>query len=360
MHSSINDQMPADGVNVEADTAISSQTQSKPQPTIAILRLPDVFELANHLRLLDAIVILKHTIYDQGEEKGMEGVQAWEQFCQAASEKFLEWSENVDVSMETIPTPQLDILMVWQSFMLNTSAYAQFEKQDLRGRMAGKGIDWQDLKFKLDSVLDEIADLALSWKDSEMTPPPKLQDSSINTDFDMVAAVQRQLKFAEKMYGAQWRNKTTVNGFLEAAIHRYKEFFTLIAENPGVGMHTHQLSPKRYASYSRHMTNGRFVVHDDNLDETSLEQSALTTEKLYFEKYGVPYKPWKRRGKAGGDANAPEHPSTCSGGRCTSTGCSSGGCNSGCGSSCAGQICRNHCREACGYNNVCGACDTKE
>lgn len=65
---------------------------------------------------------------------------------------------------------------------------------------------------------------------------PKPRDSSAITDFDLVAAVQRQLKFAEKMHDAQWRHKTTRDDFLDSAIARYEEFFTMIAENPSVCM----------------------------------------------------------------------------------------------------------------------------
>lgn len=38
------------------------------------------------------------------------------------------------------------------------------------------------------------------------------------------------------------------------------------------------------------MTNGRFVHHDDNIDESSLEEASHNAEELYFAKYGVPYK----------------------------------------------------------------------
>lgn len=52
----------------------------------------------------------------------------------------------------------------------------------------------------------------------------------------MVAAVQRQLRFAEKVYYARWRSPDTINDFLDTAIGSYKKFFALIAENPGVGL----------------------------------------------------------------------------------------------------------------------------
>ena len=136
--------------------------------------------------------------------------------------------------------------------------------------------------------------------------------------------------------------------------------------------HTHQLSPKRYRTYSRHMANGRFVHHDDNLDEGTLEAASRNAEKLYFARYGVPHKrsmcfadssrpvcfgdPSSREGLGAeaGVAVKPTDPSGCSSGcgsRCSTA------CRSGCQTYCRGGLCRDQCRAACGY--VCGACDTK-
>lgn len=115
------------------------------QTAVGTIPLPNTFELITHLKLLDAIVSLKNGIYDQAEEHGMKGTQVWDHFCHEAAAKFLEWSENIEISKKTIPVPPLDILMIWHSFMLNTSDYTRFDKQSLRGRMAGRGIDWKDI-----------------------------------------------------------------------------------------------------------------------------------------------------------------------------------------------------------------------
>ncbi|KAJ0120930.1 hypothetical protein J7T55_015668 [Diaporthe amygdali] len=289
---------PCDGIKDAENQVTPSKPQIKLQPMVATSPpLPSQFELLTHLKLLDAIITLKNGINDQAQEKGMEGGKAWDQFCQAAAAKFLGWSENVDVSEETISIPPLDILMIWHTFMLNTKAYAKFEDETLRGRMAGKGIDWKDLKLKLDLDYDGIVDILASWDDVDKPHTLKQGEVSITTDFDMVAAVQRQLKFTEKMFDAAWRHEELVKAFLDSAVDRYVEFFTLIAENPGFSFcptlaidlvwHTHQLSPKQYRSYSRQMTNGRFVHHDDNLDESTLNQAAFNAEKIYFEKYGA-------------------------------------------------------------------------
>lgn len=75
-----------------------------------------------------------------------------------------------------------------------------------------------------------------SWDASDMTHNPRPESLAPTNDFDMVAAVQRQLRFAEKIHDAQWRHPDTLNSFLGSAVESYREFFTLVAENPGVGL----------------------------------------------------------------------------------------------------------------------------
>lgn len=119
------------------------------------------------------------------------------------------------------------------------------------------------------------------------------------------------------------------------------------------------------------MTNGRFVHHDDNLDESTLEQASDNAEKLYFAKYGMPYKSsmclakqdifcivcFAPRDGEGPRAEAVGQPADSCSTVCSSGGCSSA-CRSGCRNYCRGGLCRDQCRAACGY--VCGACETKE
>lgn len=136
---------PANGIKAHEDTIVPSEPKSSSQVTETGLRLPDRSELSTHLKLIDAIMCLKKGIDDRAQSKQMEAGKAWDQFCQAAAVKFLEWSENVDVSQKTIPIPPLDILMIWHSYMLNTKDYVQFQDKARRGEMAGEGIDWQDL-----------------------------------------------------------------------------------------------------------------------------------------------------------------------------------------------------------------------
>ena len=116
------------------------------------------------------------------------------------------------------------------------------------------------------------------------------------------------------------------------------------------------------------MTKGRFVHHDDNLDESTLDEASNNAEKLYFSKYGVPYKRSMCFAKdifcivcfAPREGQEPEADAVKSDDSSCSTACGSNcstACRSGCGNYCRGGLCRDQCRAACGY--VCGACETK-
>lgn len=81
-----------------------------------------------------------------------------------------------------------------------------------------------------------MSEILGSWNPSDKAHAPDLVNRSPYGDFDMVAAVQRQLRFAEKVHRAEWRCPENIYSFLVRAIIHYMEFFTLIAENPGVGL----------------------------------------------------------------------------------------------------------------------------
>lgn len=117
--------------------------------------------------------------------------------------------------------------------------------------------------------------------------------------FDMVAAVQRHLRFAQKMHDAQWLRSAFAGDILEAAISRYDMFFTLIAEHPGkplsptqdidLAWHTHHLAPGRYGLYSAARTSGSLVNHSDAADKGSLDDAFGIARALFRERFGREY-----------------------------------------------------------------------
>ncbi|KUI53210.1 Glycine-rich domain-containing protein 1 [Cytospora mali] len=299
--------------NSDINTTPSLRQMAKPQSQPYLLpapeiqhdfsqtaRLPSVSECATHLQLLNAIVRLKFAVDKWSQTKNLPEGQAWKHFCDTAVAKFLKWSENVDASKQTIPIPSLDVLMVWHSFMLNPKDYMRYANRVLQGRLGGKGIDWQQLNMKLDAIDEDMPDYLASLSDTTQLSNQQELSRVCPGGFDMVAAIQRQLKYSEKMYNAKYLKSRFADDILTNAIDRYEKFFSLIAENPGVGIaptqdidlvwHTHQLWPKSYVAYSRQRTNGRFVNHNDNLDDDTLEESGINGETLFFERFGTPYR----------------------------------------------------------------------
>lgn len=200
--------------------------------------------------------------------------------------------------------------------------------------------------------------------------------------FDMAAAVQRQLLFSQAMHAARWLDldpPALLPALLSAALARYDQFFTLVAENPGVGVapardvdlawHTHQLSPRRYAAWCRARAGGRFVDHRDDLAADVLARSADDAARLYRARFGTAYKVCLCRGCVGARFGGEE---ACADGsdadededadgvdcarQCPSTNCQTN-CQTACKTACNAPKCQTQCGTKCGY--VCGACDAK-
>jgi len=117
-------------------------------------------------------------------------------------------------------------------------------------------------------------------------------------DFDPIAAVHRQARFAEKMSQFNWLQSPTVTSTLRHAVDRYGKFFFLIANFPGMMVptldvdlvwHTHQLSPARYMVFSKATANGRFVDHNDRVEEEELHTGFQKVQDLYREKFADDY-----------------------------------------------------------------------
>ena len=108
----------------------------------------------------------------------------------------------------------------------------------------------------------------------------------------LVGAVRRQQGFMTKMLGQR-------SSFdLAHCVQNYVRFLGLMKKNEGAALvptlaidlawHTHQMLPRRYAAECRALA-GRFVNHDDNLEDGQLSADMAQTEKLWYEAYKVPY-----------------------------------------------------------------------
>jgi hypothetical protein len=104
------------------------------------MRLPTVYECATYIQLLEAIVAIKKEVGSWEKSNNLESGKGWELYCRLAVERFRHWSQSVDLTNDM--TPSLDVLMVWQTYMLNTAYYRYYDKSVLDGRLEGRGINW--------------------------------------------------------------------------------------------------------------------------------------------------------------------------------------------------------------------------
>ncbi|KAI1927265.1 hypothetical protein LOZ65_002392 [Ophidiomyces ophidiicola] len=119
-------------------------------------------------------------------------------------------------------------------------------------------------------------------------------DNSSPFALDLIGAVIRQGVFIDKMDNIDWIHSPALDATMSRLIQKYKVFFRIMADNPGkvavptldvdLAWHTHQLSPQRYFVYSVKTTKGRFVNHDDKIDQHRLSDGFGWTSKMY-QKY---------------------------------------------------------------------------
>jgi hypothetical protein len=115
---------------------------------------------------------------------------------------------------------------------------------------------------------------------------------------ELGGAVIRQSIFVEKMHNIDWLHSPAATDTMRRLLMKYARFIEIIASNPkqnavptldlDLAWHTHQLSPKSYYDYSMRRS-GKFIDHDDKMDEDALsaafEWTSKTYEKLFQEVY---------------------------------------------------------------------------
>lgn len=114
----------------------------------------------------------------------------------------------------------------------------------------------------------------------------------------LVANVQRQASFVDKMHRHLWLRSPAIEGTVRRAIRRYDEFLQLFNLSPGtvlvptldidLAWHTHQLSPLQYAAGCETRA-GRFIDHDDKIVQGRLDSGYDKTKELYQLYFGKMY-----------------------------------------------------------------------
>ncbi|KIK41875.1 hypothetical protein CY34DRAFT_84653 [Suillus luteus UH-Slu-Lm8-n1] len=120
---------------------------------------------------------------------------------------------------------------------------------------------------------------------------------------DLVGAVLRQASFVKKMVDLRWTEPGYFANQLDTAalqhcVARYHAFLNIIAESPAsffvptldidLGWHTHQLMASRYQNDCLSFV-GRYVDHDDKVEEGQLATSFDLTCRAWNDRYHVPY-----------------------------------------------------------------------
>lgn len=115
---------------------------------------------------------------------------------------------------------------------------------------------------------------------------------------DLCGAVTRQGIFIDKMYKIDWLHSPSASSTMARLVEKHRRFFKIMADHPrkvavptldvDLAWHTHQLSPKAYFDYSNKVC-GRFVDHDDKIEEDKLATAFEWTSKVYQEQYGEIY-----------------------------------------------------------------------
>ncbi|KAF8655057.1 hypothetical protein AX16_003258 [Volvariella volvacea WC 439] len=120
---------------------------------------------------------------------------------------------------------------------------------------------------------------------------------------DLVGAVLRQSSFIQKMVDLGWANIGYFDNpedalVLQHAIARYHAFLDLIWSSPAsffvptldidLAWHTHQLMSSKYErDCMEHV--GRFVDHDDKVEETGLASGFDSTFRAWQDRFGLRY-----------------------------------------------------------------------
>lgn len=115
---------------------------------------------------------------------------------------------------------------------------------------------------------------------------------------DLNSAIMRQGVFVDKMVKLDWLHSPNATGTMTSLITKYGRFINIMVTNPGkvvvptldvdLAWHTHQLSCKGYYDYTVKRT-GRFVDHDDKIDENKLNDAFEWTTKKYQALYKEVY-----------------------------------------------------------------------
>lgn len=249
-----------------------------------------------------------------------------------------------------------DILMVWHAFLLNPHDYDQACRRDSLTRVAALRFPWEDVHAAIDagprnwSYVLPKASAAWTRDHADMEPdlyhylaaagktpnaiatalarygsPDDAPDLALTTPLNtaghgpreaafltllhqaaldkapnapLVANVQRQTAFVDKMQAQLWLRSPAAQGTLRRAGERYAQFLRLFQLAPrqmlvptldiDLVWHTHQCSAGVYRASVERRT-GVFLDHDDKIGKERLEGGMAGTSREFLRRFGEEY-----------------------------------------------------------------------
>lgn len=122
--------------------------------------------------------------------------------------------------------------------------------------------------------------------------------SDRRTNSPLVANVERQSVFVDKMHAHSWIRSPAADGTLRRAVDRYEKFLKLFRLYPNTFLvptldvdlvwHTHQCSANNYREFVVERV-GRFINHEDNISRGTLDNGFSTCEQWYRLRFGEQY-----------------------------------------------------------------------
>ncbi|GFP57240.1 glycine-rich domain-containing protein 1 [Trichoderma asperellum] len=115
---------------------------------------------------------------------------------------------------------------------------------------------------------------------------------------DLCGAVMRQGVFIDKMVKLDWLHSPAAKATMSRLITKYGRFIDIMKKHPDkmavptldvdLAWHTHQLTPRDYYDFTTKKT-GKFIDHDDKIDENALSEAFEWTTKTYQSLYNEVY-----------------------------------------------------------------------
>ncbi|KAF7592077.1 hypothetical protein BBP40_000743 [Aspergillus hancockii] len=285
----------------------------------------------------------------------------WPHFLELSVGRFIQWvqtadrlsfsSESAENSLRLGLLPPLDVLMVWHAFLLNPTDFdfycvkhglERMRKTPLPWLQIHKAInprdctynlpkphsDWLEQKAQLKpDLFDALVEtgklnthakhilsrsgtstrrdipfgtLGNLLSHSEIAFAKSVQTSmtSAYKNKDLIANVERQTSFIDKMNAQLWIRSPAVEGTIRRAIGRYEKFLELFRDYPNTTLvptldvdlawHTHLCNPEQYR-VGLVQRAGRVVNHDDKLGKSYLNRRFDKTHELFRVVFGQQY-----------------------------------------------------------------------